>query len=123
MNTGSGEHVETAKFCRNMQRRTVRNFLDVLILAEMRKGPLSGYDVMTFVHDRFRFLVSSGTIYSVLYSLERNGLVSGVSMQRKRVYRLTDKGKEAIRGVMSAGEETRYLVSGLLKLQNDAHDR
>jgi len=115
--------VETAKFCRNMHRRIVRNFLDVLILAEMRKRPLSGYDVMTFVHDRFRFLVSSGTIYSVLYSLERNGLICGASMQRKRVYRLTDKGKETIRGVMSASDETRYLVLGLLKLRNEGHDR
>ena len=115
--------METAKFCRNMHRRIVRNFLDVLILAEMRKGPLSGYDVMTFVHDRFRFLVSSGTIYSVLYSLERNGLISGASTQRKRMYRLTDKGKETIKGVMSASGETRYLVLGLLKLQNGAHDR
>jgi DNA-binding PadR family transcriptional regulator len=88
---GLGGHVETAKFCWNMHRRIVRNFLDVLILAEMREGPLSGYDVMPFVHDRFRFLVGSGTIYSVLYSLERNGLISGASMQRKRVYRLTDK--------------------------------
>ena len=115
--------MEAAKFCRNMHRRIVRNFLDVLILAEMRKGPLSGYDVMNFVHDRFRFLVSSGTIYSVLYSLERNGLISGASTQRKRVYRLTDKGKETIKGVMSASGETRYLVLGLLKLQNEAHDR
>jgi DNA-binding PadR family transcriptional regulator len=115
--------VETAKFCRNMHRRIVRNFLDVLILAEMRKGSLSGYDVMTFVHDRFRFLVSSGTIYSVLYSLERNGLISGASTQRKRVYRLTDKGKETIKGVMSASDETRYLVLGLLKLQKEANDR
>jgi DNA-binding PadR family transcriptional regulator len=115
--------VETAKFCRNMHRRIVRNFLDVLILAEMRKGPLSGYDVMIFVHDRFRFLVSSGTIYSVLYPLERNGLISGASMQRKRVYRLTDKGKETIKGIMSASNETRYLVLGLLKPQKESHDR
>jgi DNA-binding PadR family transcriptional regulator len=123
LNIGLGGHVETAKFCRSMHRRIIRNFLDVLILAEMRKGPLSGYDVMTFVHDRFRFLVSSGTIYSVLYSLERNGLISGASMQRKRVYRLTDKGKETIKGVMSASDETRYLVLGLLKPQKESHDR
>ena len=115
--------METAKFCRNLHRRIIRNFLDVLILAEMRKRPLSGYDVMTFVHDRFRFLVSSGTIYAVLYSLERNGLISGVSTQRKRVYRLTDKGKETIRGVMSACDETRYLVTSLLKLQNELPER
>jgi DNA-binding PadR family transcriptional regulator len=116
-------HVETAKFCRNLHRRIVRNFLDVLILAEMRKGPLSGYDVLTFVHARFRFLLSSGTIYSVLYSLERNGLICGASTERRRLYRLTDKGRETIRGVMRASDEIRYLVLGLLRLQNEMHDR
>jgi len=115
--------VETANFSKKMRRRMVRNFLDVLILAEMRKGPLSGYDVMTFVHDRFRFLLSSGTVYSILYSLERNGLISGASVQRKRVYRLTDKGKATIREVMNASDETRYLVSELLKFRKEPLDR
>jgi DNA-binding PadR family transcriptional regulator len=123
LNAGFGGHVETTDFSKKMHRRIVRNFLDVLILAEMRKGSLSGYDVMTFVHDRFRFLVSTGTIYSVLYSLERNGLISGASVQRKRVYRLTDKGKATIREVMNANDETRYLFSGLLKLKKEPPDR
>jgi DNA-binding PadR family transcriptional regulator len=116
-------HLETADFSKKMRRRIVRNFLDVLILAEMRKGPLSGYDVMTFVHDRFRFLLSSGSVYSTLYSLERNELISGALVQRKRVYRLTDKGKAAIRELMNASDETRYLVSGLLKLKKEPFDR
>ncbi len=115
--------METANFYKKMRRRIVRNFLDVLILAEMRTGPLSGYDVMTFVNDKFHFLVSSGTIYSILYSLERNGLISGALVQRKRVYRLTDKGKATIREVMKASDETRYLVSGLLKLKKEPLDR
>jgi DNA-binding PadR family transcriptional regulator len=78
---------------------------------------------MAFVHDRFRFLVSPSTIYSVLYSLERNGLISGALVERKRVYRLTDKGRETIRGLMSASDQTRYLVLDLLKLQDEMHDR
>jgi len=115
--------LETRDFSKRLRRRIVRNFLDVLILAEMRKGPLSGYDVMTFVHDRFRFLLSSGTIYSILYSLERNGLISGALVQRKRVYRLTDTGRATIREVMNASDETRYLVSELLKLKKEPSDR
>lgn len=115
--------METGDFSKKMRRRIVRNFLDVLILAEMLKGPLSGYDVMTFVHDRFRFLLSPGTIYSILYSLERNGLTSAAMVQRKRVYRLTDKGRATIREVMNANDETRYLVSGLLKLKREPLDR
>ena len=118
-----GEHVETSRFYRNMHRRIIRNFLDVLILTELRKGSLSGYDVITFVHEKFHLLVSSGTVYSMLYSLERNGLIVGALMQRKRVYRLTDEGKRTIKRIMSASDETRYLVLSLLKSQKESQDQ
>jgi len=120
---GFGERVETSRFYRNMHRRIIRNFLDVLILTELRKGSLSGYDVITFVHEKFHLLVSSGTVYSMFYSLERNGLIVGAWMQRKRVYRLTDEGKRTIKRIMSASDETRYLVLSLLKSQKESQDQ
>lgn len=49
----------------------IKNFSDIFILAELRNGPLSGYDVIEYIHNKFRILVSSGTVYSILYSLER----------------------------------------------------
>jgi len=115
--------MENSTFCKNMHRRIVRNFLDVLVLAELRRGPLCGYDVITFVNDRFRLLVSSGTVYSVLYSLERNGLIDGVQMQRRRMYKLTDEGEKTVKRMMSASDETQYLVLKLLRLQEKQHER
>jgi DNA-binding PadR family transcriptional regulator len=114
--------MENSTFCKNMRRRIVRNFLDVLVLAELRKRPLCGYDVITFVHDRFRLLVSSGTIYSVLYSLERKGLISGVQMYRRRVYKLTEEGEKTIKRMTSANDETQYFVLKLLKLHERQHE-
>jgi DNA-binding PadR family transcriptional regulator len=78
---------------------------------------------MTFIHEKFRLLVSSGTVYSVLYSLERQGLVAGLQMQRRRVYKLTDKGEKTIKRMMSASDETQYLVLKLLRLQEKQHER
>ena len=79
---------------RKMYERIIKNFMDIIIMAELRNGPLSGYDVISYIHNRFNLLVSSGTVYSLLYSLERNGLVEGVWDERKRVYKLTEKGKK-----------------------------
>ena len=115
--------MESSAFCKNMHRRIVRNFLDVLVLAELRKRPLSGYDVITFVHDKFRLLVSSGTVYSVLYSLERKGLIAGVQMYRRRLYKLTDNGEKMINRMMNASDETQYLVLKLLRLQEKQFER
>jgi DNA-binding PadR family transcriptional regulator len=101
----------------DMHKRIVRNFLDVLVLAELQKGPMSGYDVIGFVHEKHCLLISSGTVYSVMYSLERKGLISGVWTQRKRVYKLTEGGEKTIMEVMTAKDPIAFLVSSLLKLK------
>ncbi len=109
--------MKTSNVLKNMHRRIIKSFFDVLVLAELRNGPLSGYDVITLIHDKFRVLVSSGTVYSLLYALERDGLVTGAWNQRKRVYILTQKGEENIKAIMSANDEILYLVSSLLRVR------
>jgi len=108
--------LETSVVLKRMHRRIIKNFLDVLVLAELRNGPMSGYDVIAFIHNKFRLLVSSGTVYSLLYSLERDGLIAGSWSQRKRVYKLTDKGEETIKAVMNANNRIQYLMTSLLKV-------
>lgn len=112
-----GEALGTSLILRNMHRRIIRDFLDILVLAELRNRPMSGYDVITFIHDKFHLLFSSGTVYSKLYSLERNGLISGSSNQRKRMYKLTEKGEETVKAIMNANDKIQYLMSRLLKVK------
>jgi len=78
---------------------------------------LSGYDIIAFIHNKFHLLVSSGTVYSLLYSLERDGLIKGVWSQRKRVYQLTEKGEDTIKTIMNANDKIQYLTTSLLKCQ------
>lgn len=80
-------------------------------------APLSGYDVISFIHTKFHLLVGSGTVYSLLYSLERNGVIEGTWNERKRVYRLTDKGKRTIETLLGANDKINGFVTGLLKVQ------
>jgi len=89
--------VDSSKFVEKLQRRVVQNFMDIIILTEMKKGSLSGYDVISLVQKRFGLLMSSGTVYSLMYSLERDGLIKGVWNSRKRVYVLTEKGERDIK--------------------------
>jgi DNA-binding PadR family transcriptional regulator len=98
----------------NLRRRTIKTFMDILVLAELQEKPLSGYDIITLIHKRFNVLVSSGTVYSLLYSLERKGLVNAEMDQRKRVYTLTDKGEKIIETVGRANGEINGLVQNLI---------
>jgi len=111
-----GERLE-GKILKRMHERIIKNFMDIIILAELRDRPLSGYDVISFIHNRFHLLVSSGTVYSLLYSLERNGLVEGTWTKRKCVYQLTDKGLKTIDTILCANDKIKNLITGLLKVQ------
>ena len=96
-----------------MNRRIVKNFLDLVILMELRKRSMSGYDVITFVRNKFGMLLSSGTIYSYLYFLERNGLIKGEWVQRRRVYTLTEQGKENAKTLLNAKDKILGLLLNL----------
>ena len=111
-----GERLE-GKTLKKMHERIIKNFMDIIILAELRIGPMSGYDVISFIHNKFHLLVSSGTVYSLLYSLERNGLIEGTWNERKRVYKLTEKGKKTIETILSANDKIKNFITNLLKVQ------
>lgn len=103
------------EFLKKMYERIIKCFMDVLVLSKLRNGnALSGYDVITFVHNRFRFLVSSGTVYSLLYSMEREGLIEGSWNQGKRVYTLTTKGEKTIEAILKANEKILHFMKNIL---------
>jgi len=97
-----------------MNRRVVTIFLDVLILLKLRNASLSGYDIISYVHKRFGMLISSGTVYSCLYHLERDGLIKGELVQRKRVYMLTEKGRETVKTILSMRDKILGLVLNIV---------
>ena len=113
----SGERLE-GRILKKMHERIIKNFMDIIIMTELRNGPLSGYDVISYIHNKFNLLVSSGTVYSLLYSLERNGLVEGVWEERKRVYKLTEKGEKTIDTLLTASDKIKGFMANILKAQN-----
>jgi DNA-binding PadR family transcriptional regulator len=86
---------------KDIETRVVKSFLDILILIEMKKqNNISGYDITSFVNDRFGAILSPGTVYATIYAIERKGLITGKSDGRKTVYALTEKGNDVIASMM-----------------------
>ena len=112
----NGEKSE-ARIIKKMHERIIKSFMDTIVMTELQNGPISGYDVISFIHNKFGFLASSGTVYSLLYSLERNGLVEGTWIERKRVYKLTEKGSKTILTLLNSQEKIRGFMSTILKSQ------
>ena len=105
------------RILKKMHERIIKNFMDIIIMTELRNESLSGYDVISYIHNKFNLLISSGTIYSLLYSLERNGLVEGVWDERKRIYKLTEKGQKTIATILNASDNIKGFMGNLLKVQ------
>ncbi|MFQ6081461.1 MAG: PadR family transcriptional regulator [Candidatus Bathyarchaeia archaeon] len=102
-----------------LYERLVNSFMDIIVLARLRKSndPMSGYDVIKFIHKKFHTLVSSGTVYALLYSMERDGLIKGRRLSRKRVYTITEKGEKMIESILKSKEEIQLFVRELIGKQ------
>ncbi len=85
-----------------IRRRLVRSFMDLLILSKLREKPMSGYDMITLIYRKFGILPGSGSVYSLLYSMERKGLIKGTWDERRRIYILTAKGEEIIKAALNS---------------------
>ena len=105
------------KIAEKLRRKVIKNFMDILILTEIKNNPLSGYDVIGLVHKRYDIVVSAGTIYSLLYSLEREGVIKGVQNQRKRVYELTEKGERDIEVITKANGQIQSFLRTMSSLK------
>ena len=73
--------------------KVVSSTLEYTILGHFENVCFTGYEALTFVRDTFGVLLSASTVYSALYLMEREGLLSGSLNGRKRVFKITDWGK------------------------------
>jgi PadR family transcriptional regulator AphA len=93
-----------------------------IILGFLRFRPRSGYDIKQAVELSTRFFwgASYGQIYPELQRLERAGLVEveQVAGRRRKVYRLTPAGRDALVEWLRGDEEDvfQYRDEGMLRL-------
>ncbi len=80
----------------------LKGHLDLLLLAVLEKGPAHGYAIIETLRQRSAgaFDLPEGTIYPALHRLEADGLLcsewAGEGGRRKRIYRLTPRGQQAL---------------------------
>ena len=85
-----------------MKAEALKGHLDALVLATLEDGPLHGYAVIERLRGRSdgAFDLAEGTVYPVLHRLEAEGLLSSAwsdaAGRRRRVYRLTRRGRTAL---------------------------
>jgi DNA-binding PadR family transcriptional regulator len=65
-----------------------------LVLESLVDGPRHGYEIMTTIEERIYRRPSPGSIYPILQALEDAGYVTSEAQEGKRVYTITDAGRQ-----------------------------
>ncbi len=70
-----------------------------LVILDLLRTPNHGYGIMTLLEERYRISVSAGTVYPVLSSLRRSGLikVAEEGNRKRKSYIITEKGVTYLR--------------------------
>lgn len=95
--------------------------VDVLVLQALSRGPLHGYAVSQWVHDRTSgtLQIEDAPLYKALHRLEHHGCVDaewGLSEnnRRARYYRLTPVGRQRLRQEIKTWRRYAAAVSEVL---------
>lgn len=104
------------KLLRDMQRTMVKNFLDTVVMLRLKKAsvPMNGYEFVDYVQQKYGVLISPGTMYTMLYALERRGMLKGEWDSGKRVYLLTAQGAKVVDTVLGSRDDIQRFMSTLL---------
>ncbi len=77
--------------------RVVKSFLDLFVLTLLAEGSKHGYQLMEELRVRTHVRVGAGTLYPILYEMEKQHLVSAewtsLTRRSRRVYKITETGK------------------------------
>jgi len=103
-----------SKVVYTLDQRMIKNFMDIIILKHLKDSPLiSGYEVFRYFHKKFDILLSPGTVYLALYSLERQNLIKANMDQGKRAYNLTNQGEKFLSQICSKKNHIQTVISSI----------
>ncbi len=98
-----------------------RKINELLLLQELNRAPLHGYQVVLEIEERSRgyFQFSHGTLYPILHRLEKEGRVSGrwsdpEKGRPRKEYAVTEAGRTYLAELLGEWREMTRRLSSLL---------
>ena len=111
----------TPTFNREMKKGSA----ELLVLAVLEDGERHGYEIARQIERRSRGAISfyAASLYPMLYRLERRGLILGrwvekAGQRRRRYYRLTPAGDEALAAQRGLWQEFFQGLNRVARLRN-----
>jgi DNA-binding PadR family transcriptional regulator len=111
----SGDLFDETKLSSDSVEKMVKDNLENIILALLQNSAMCGTDIIGTVHLKFNVLLSPGTIYPLLHSLTRRGLLTVNKLGKEIVYAPIEDAKPKIKNIISEHIEARKFLNQYLK--------
>ncbi|PIY90903.1 MAG: PadR family transcriptional regulator [Candidatus Nealsonbacteria bacterium CG_4_10_14_0_8_um_filter_35_10] len=79
-----------------LQKSNTKENLWLYILSLLKERELYGWEIRSLIEKEFSFRPGLITPYRVLYRLEGDGFVKSERKERRRIYKITGKGKKEL---------------------------
>ena len=79
-----------------LQKSNTKENLWLYILSLLKERELYGWEIRSLIEKEFSFRPGLITPYRVLYRLEGDGFVKSELKERRRIYKITGKGKKEL---------------------------
>ena len=79
-----------------LQKSNTKENLWLYILFLLKNREIYGWEIPSLIERKFNFKPGRITPYRVLYRLEKEGFVKSELKERRRVYKVTEKGKKEL---------------------------
>lgn len=98
------------------RKRILKALLPAAILELLQEVNVSSAtNIIRLLKKRYNIQLSAGTVYPILYSLERKKKIKRISYRRRNLYVVTNKGKKIIDSLQVEIEDLQNMICRLLK--------
>ena len=79
-----------------LKKFNTKGNLWIYILSLLKKRELYGWQIQSLIEEKFNFKPGKITPYRVFYRLEQQGFVKSKTENRRRIYKITKKGRREL---------------------------
>ncbi len=107
-----------------MGKEMRKGFLKLIVLKIISERPIHGYDIIAEIESKTRghWVPSPGSIYPALEFLESKGYIAMEEVDRKKVYTITEEGREALKHIDMKRRELAKEINAIFEDTTEEND-
>jgi DNA-binding PadR family transcriptional regulator len=110
--------LEDSRALKRLKDKLTKENLWLYIVKELAEEPMYAYKVKVVLREKYNINVATVTVYTVLYRMEREGLITKVKGDNT-MYRVTERGLEQLNKAIEFMERVVRSLEGSRQLPRD----